>query len=549
MKKLLKYFLYLILTLGAIFALVYFGSSPLLKKLVSQKLENERIAGVYQVSFENAYFNLFRMGVSITGVELKPDSSVEIQKLFPYQKQLVYLKIARLNIFDIDPIKYLQEEKIDVHSISIKDPLLHIYINKSYKKPKASLIEDSPFEIDLEELHLQEIIVSNMEFHFYNKFRKKADISVKEIDLKITKPKIDFNKIDDIWTAMDAKNIELELRKIRFYDAKSFYKTTLKSAKYHFKKNTITLKDLDYKPVYKKAKFAKKSKYQTDRMDISLAKIEIEGFDFLRFIEKKVIGISKVKLHGLKMEVYRDKNYPVNLSRFPKLPQQALRNLKQKLEIKEIKLKSSTVVYIEKAEGEEKAGKVEFKEVKASIKDFGNTWLYKEKKTMEVDAELNVYGKAKVKIELDFPLKYNTFYLKGEVGKAKMNIFNPISISNAGVKIRDGKIDKITFSANLNDTRSSGKMKLLYHDLDISILQKVEGSGLRKESKLLNFMANSFIIPEQNPNKRGKEYKATIEFTRNKNKGLLAYIWKSIFSGIKDTIQKKNKKRDKKKKK
>ncbi len=31
------------------------------------------------------------------------------------------------------------------------------------------------------------------------------------------------------------------------------------------------------------------------------------------------------------------------------------------------------------------------------------------------------------------------------------------------------------------------------HDLDISILQKVEESGLRKESKLLNFMANSFI--------------------------------------------------------
>jgi len=50
-------------------------------------------------------------------------------------------------------------------------------------------------------------------------------------------------------------------------------------------------------------------------------------------------------------------------------------------------------------------------------------------------------------------------------------------------------------------------------------------------------LAKSFIISDANPNKKGHFQKADMAFERDKNKGMFAYIWKTLFSGFKNTVR------------
>jgi hypothetical protein len=59
--------------------------------------------------------------------------------------------------------------------------------------------------------------------------------------------------------------------------------------------------------------------------------------------------------------------------------------------------------------------------------------------------------------------------------------------------------------------------------------------GNTKEAKFASFLANSLMLRDKNP--RGKELLPDeINFQRDQKRSVLNYWWKSIFSGIRNTL-------------
>jgi hypothetical protein len=59
--------------------------------------------------------------------------------------------------------------------------------------------------------------------------------------------------------------------------------------------------------------------------------------------------------------------------------------------------------------------------------------------------------------------------------------------------------------------------------------------GNTKEAKFASFLANSLMLRDKNP--RGKELLPDeIYFQRDQKRSVLNYWWKSIFSGIRNTL-------------
>jgi hypothetical protein len=99
-----------------------------------------------------------------------------------------------------------------------------------------------------------------------------------------------------------------------------------------------------------------------------------------------------------------------------------------------------------------------------------------------------------------------------------------------------GKLNRLTFDFTANNNVSKGWMEFLYQDLDVVLLKKDPG----KEYGFLSFMANAMTL-SNNPAK-GKELKTVeIGFERDKNKGIIGYIWRTIQSGLIRTILPTNK--------
>ncbi len=543
MKRPTKISIYILISIIIVIGLIYISSGFILKRIIQQKIENQHVAEIYKLSFKNAYFDIFNMGISITDLELKPDSNSAILEKYKYHKQIANIHIRRAAITSLDILLLIQEKQIDINKIRIIKPEIKLYKNQNFvqKPPQKIDINKPKKEALIDYISLEEILIKELSIDYFIHSNIKPDISIKRTNITLLNPVIDHKQFPEFNKVLTVDEIKMDMQGISFYDKKGFYDIEVENIIFDDNKSSFILNNLNISPLMNKREFAKKNPFQIDRFDGSIKQISINEIDIPVFFDEGILAIKSIDIINGNFEIYRDKNYPFNTKNAPKLPQPAIRSIKQKLEINSINVNNTTIVYSETSEGLKKPGKIEFKNAKATISNFGNTKEWISTKEMKIKAETMVYGKGKLNAHFNFPLGSNTFYFSGQLAKTNMEIFNEMTINAAGVKVKEGVIDKMTFDVVATATKATGSLDLYYHDLKIALLKEEDENGQVKEKKMLNFLANNLLVPVQNPNKKDQFYKASIEFERVKNKGVFNYLWKSVFSGIKDTFIKDHK--------
>lgn len=539
MKKAGKITLIIFIVLGVLIGISYFASGPIIKKLLNNKITDLRIAGIYKIQYKKAYFDIFNLGISLTDIQLLADSSTESKKLFRYHSQIFQIHLKRLALTRLNLPLLIQENKLEIGKIKLIEPKVYSYKNEKYIGPAPAKENEIAF-IEMDQISLKAIEVKDMSFEYFSKSQKKADLVINEIQFRLLNPTIYPDQFPELQNALKVEDIDLEINNISYDQHQSFYEFKLGKLTLDYTNSIIYLSDFKIDPRYDKKEFAKRNAFQTDRIELNIKHINIENYNIQEFIEHKIIAIKTIKIEGGKAEIYRDKNRPFNYKNFPKLPQQMLRNMEQEIMIDEIIAKKLDLVYIEKKAGAKKPGKIYFNKLQFKLNNLGNTSEWQQNRELKISAQSKIYNKAKVNAQFNFPLGSDTFYASGQLGKMNISAFNEMSVNNAGIKIEDGKLDKMDFVITANNKSSKGKLNLYYHDLEISLL-KEEETGEIKKKKLLNLLANKFLIPKENPKKNGDFYTGIIDFKRDPNKGFFNYLWKSILSGTKDTFLKDHK--------
>jgi hypothetical protein len=127
----------------------------------------------------------------------------------------------------------------------------------------------------------------------------------------------------------------------------------------------------------------------------------------------------------------------------------------------------------------------------------------------------------------------NLFSVEGSLNAFNMSILNPVLEPLAMVSLRSGQVDRFDFNFHGNKFNTTGKLFFGYNDLKISVLEMKNGNT--KEAKFASFLANNLMLKSKNP--RSKEFlPEEISFVRDEKRSDLNYLWKSIFSGIRNTL-------------
>jgi hypothetical protein len=196
------------------------------------------------------------------------------------------------------------------------------------------------------------------------------------------------------------------------------------------------------------------------------------------------------------------------------------------------------ITYREHAQEANDYGMISFNSFNALICRISNDTIYKTKEAfMEFRAEALLMDTARITLLFKGRIfdSQNTFSLQGSLSGMEVPALNPILENNAFIFVESGKIDEMNFSLTANNTKATGSINLLYHDLNIKVKnrQTDETSGLKE--KLISFIANMVVINE-NP-KQGKEVRVgIIDFERDPEKFIFNYWVKSILSGVKSSL-------------
>lgn len=302
---------------------------------------------------------------------------------------------------------------------------------------------------------------------------------------------------------------------------------------YRGSENRLTIDLLLLKSRFAKYEIGKHTGVETDWFDFTVKGINMENIQLQNLISQNALIMSQIEINHFTGIAFKDKRLPFPEKPDTKLPIELLHSLPITLHIDSIILKDANIEYAERVKDSKKAGAVTFNNLSANIKNLSNIdSLITAPTTMHASA--NVMNEALLTANFIFPnVKYPRSYsAKGVMGSMDIASFNPILEQNASVLVESGKVNKLSFDFVYNNDDSKGNLYFDYNDLKISIIDKSDN----KIKKTQTFLINNILLHKENLKTEKSFREGNVSFSRNKKRSIFNYWWKSLFSGIKNSV-------------
>ncbi|WP_162418395.1 DUF748 domain-containing protein [Cyclobacterium roseum] len=302
----------------------------------------------------------------------------------------------------------------------------------------------------------------------------------------------------------------------------------------------MIVEQVSFKNKLDKYEFVNRYEKETNWMELSNARLQLDGMDFQSYFREGLISVDTMRLDGLELEVFRDKRKVEDTSRRPKMIHEILEELPRQVRLQTISLADITITYEERPDTKAlSAGKIYFDQVSGEINGFTNmAEALSKNDTLQVSAKGRLMGQGLIDLQANHLISSDkgTFFLKGKIGQMDLPTLNDMIMPATRVALKSGRLNDLFFNITANDTEGTGEVIAKYEDLEIEILDKNYQNNQNVLRRIGAFLANKLVIPSQNPNKSDNLSKGPVYFEREQHKFIFHYWWNLVLSGLKSTI-------------
>jgi len=476
-----------------------------------------------QISIDELSFSTKEQKILATELVVKAKTKSQKEDQFE-------LRIPRLSLNGLNIDNAYNKYQYAFESILIDSPVFMLFNNAK------DSVRFNPFEINLYQ-HFES---------FADAFTSKS-VNVKNLDISIFKnakktlqEKMDFNlsnvKIDQSPSKGFMHSLDFSFRIPETKRKSKLYQYSVGESSYSSGTDCFTARNIRIIPIFSPEQHQQQLKYQSDYFSGEIDSVRILQPDIKRWFDKNEIVGKSMVIDALNLDIYRDKRMPFNEAQRPKMVQDLIKTITYPVFIDSLALRKSAVTYREQpVEGEEE-GRIGFTQIDTRIAPFTNM-----KKNSGTIPDIAMKGSAtildscRLTVNMNFKMNSpeNIFSAKGELSEFNMHILNPVIEPLAMVSLRSGHVDRFEFDFTADRTSSSGLLYFGYNDFKISVLEMKNGNT--REARFNSFLANSLMLHSKNP--RGKELLPDqISFVRDQKRSDLNFWWKSVFSGVRNTL-------------
>lgn len=445
----------------------------------------------------------------------------------------IVFDINNTTINNISTDAFIMRQQLQAGELKSDGGMLTFYI----KQTKSADAAKEEIEMDnnyFDEALVDKISVGNTKILIYNKAKPdKAPIFINNVKFEAG----DIQKLHsgtNIKNLISSSNWKLSGGGFSFVTENKRYKMSVGAFDINNANASMRIKNFTVKPQLSEAAFSKSLARQQDLYNLEFNNIELNGINIKLLITQLRLEAATATLQPV-IKVYRDKTIADDLSsKVGKYPQQLLQTIKFPLSIKKMSVKNGLVVYTEKAEVSKQTGVVFFKNINGTVSNITNIKdIISSNPLLVVDINTSFMGVSYLQTVWKLSLNSGNFDVSGTTGRFNAVALNPLIGPLGMAAVKNGTIDKLTFSMLGTDLQAKGNATLLYHDLKVEMLKK--DSVDVKKSGLKSFLANA-LIKNNNP-ANGVSRTDEINFERDKTKSFFFFLWKSIFSAVKKTVQ------------
>ena len=302
---------------------------------------------------------------------------------------------------------------------------------------------------------------------------------------------------------------------------------------------SFSVDSISFHPVKSRDEFVAASKWQTDYITLKTGKVSVSKFDLDQYLEDSVFRSGNITIDDPYFTSYRDKTPPFHAGIIKPLATKLIQKIPFKVSVDTILISNGTAIYTELNDKTKETADVLVTRMNGDIfpiKNFGLT------PTDSFRLRLNFYlldsGWIRLRTRESYLDTLSGFLITLRMQPHSMLYLNKILPALSSVKLQSGYLDTLTMRAVGQDYLSLGEMKMYYHDLKVQFLKNGSEEKKRFLQGLMTFIANSFIIKNENKKRVGVVY-----FPRLRDRSFINYYIKIAMSGVASSVGAKKNKR------
>lgn len=132
--------------------------------------------------------------------------------------------------------------------------------------------------------------------------------------------------------------------------------------------------------------------------------------------------------------------------------------------------------------------------------------------------------------------KKGAFNYSGTLGKFDGKVLDKLVKPLAMVHVESADVDRLSFNVNANNYYGKGKLEFYYKNLDVTLLKKVDGQKELQKQGFISTVANSLIIENDNPDKKGNFRPGPINLKRDPTVSFFSFLYKGLLDGLKPSV-------------
>ena len=518
---------------------VNFILNNVVSNIVANQIEKINKEGEVTLQVGKIRINVFTGSLKISEISIKPDSlyfeGFKDGKTNKPSTSMFYMSDLKIRGFSIYNV--LVNEEIIANKIIANGLSMTLFKSGNEKKEKGNKNKeaekvDSIFIKGFQKIEFKSIVFDDFDFKIIDVHSTDTLFEYKEKEMEILGFRLDAQPEVDNYFKMYKDDLKINFKEQEIDTKGGNYKIIFKDLKYSYSTSSILISNFSLKPTKDKAELASTFPYNSEVFNVQTNEICLKGFHLDSIILTGIIAIDSVVVDGLDLGIYKDQRKPFNLNKRPLFLNQTFKRMKDPLHIGTVIVKNSKFKYLEKHENMEGLMTVDFSDLNAEIK-----FITSIKDSLDSGKDLTVNVKANLSnvapINLDIFMHYKTwndsYSYSGSVGKANFTAFNPAIYPATGMKFEAGVLNSIQFKVHGTPKGTTGEMSMLYSGLKATLIKE------KKVKKGLSWIANSVLI-KSNPNPKGKLFLALVETERVAYKGFGNVLWKSVQSGLMNTI-------------
>jgi hypothetical protein len=497
--------------------------------------------GLYGMEVGKLDFDEVAGSLSVTNLQLIADSNAynQLVNAGNAPSVLMNITIPLLTVDGVQTPRALLNSEIVGRKVLILNPRIELVFTGKGKDSLKAVPDKEVYRQILGNLELIKVdTLSIVNATLITRERKTEDTRMQFDSVTIDLYRISVDSLSDKDTTriLFAEQVDVNCKRARWGSKNKLYNYQMRNIKVSSGQRKLSASHVAIDPALPEQKFLQQFKYANDRFEVNLQQIRLHNLDIPLLLKGQVQADSLVSGKS-SIHIYRDLSYPHDKkSRVGTYPSQMVMKLPFGLNIKTAVFTNSFIEYKERNAKSEKSGKVQFYNAGIRVDNLTNYKKVLAEKNMRIQFNAQFLNKAPVKAAIQFlPGGDGRFAIQGDMGAMPAPAVNELTEPMGLAKIETGTLTSLHFEFTGNDYTTDGKLTMLYDDLKISLLKKDSVDNTLDKKKLASLLAN-FKVKDANPGKKGEIRQATVHYERDITKSFYNLIWKSVFTGVKETV-------------